>query len=100
MSMIAVKAGLLIDGTGEKPIKNAVVLVEDGRITKVGLISNTVIPSQGLVLAVQRIIDNWIGDVIAHESCRAKLRKKKLDPVPTLHYSSLVYFRRAPQRPQ
>ena len=50
MSKIAVQAGLLIDGTGEKPIKNAVVLVEDGKITKVGPISNTAIPSQAQVL--------------------------------------------------
>jgi len=34
--MKAIKAGLLIDGNGGEPIKNGVVLVEDGKITKVG----------------------------------------------------------------
>jgi len=33
---IAVKAGTLIDGTGSAPVRNAVILVEDGRITAVG----------------------------------------------------------------
>src|SRR5438093_1609661 len=32
----AVKAGLLIDGTGGEPVRGAVVLVEDGHITAAG----------------------------------------------------------------
>jgi imidazolonepropionase-like amidohydrolase len=34
-TMIALKAGYLVDGTGSKPVKNPTVLVEDGRITEV-----------------------------------------------------------------
>lgn len=33
---IAVRAGLLIDGTGAAPVANSVILIEDGRITAVG----------------------------------------------------------------
>jgi len=32
----AVRAGTLIDGTGAAPVENAVILIEDGRITAVG----------------------------------------------------------------
>jgi len=32
----AIRAGRLIDGTGAAPVRNAVILVEDGRITAVG----------------------------------------------------------------
>ena len=46
VSMIAVKAGLLIDGKGEQPIRNGVVLVgNDRRIEKVGEASKVAIPS-------------------------------------------------------
>ena len=44
--MIAVKARLLIDGNGEHPISNGVVLVgKDGRIEKVGEASRVAVPS-------------------------------------------------------
>jgi imidazolonepropionase-like amidohydrolase len=35
-ALVALRAGLLIDGTGAAPVRNAVVLVQDGRITAVG----------------------------------------------------------------
>ena len=40
---IAIRAGLLIDGTGSDPVRNAVILVADGRITAVG--ANVRIPA-------------------------------------------------------
>ncbi|HUK50479.1 MAG TPA: amidohydrolase family protein [Terriglobales bacterium] len=44
--MIAIRAGLLIDGRGGQPLKNGLVLVgNDGRITKVGDASKIPIPS-------------------------------------------------------
>ena len=36
MSKIAFRGGLVIDGTGAEPIKNGLVLVEDGKIAYVG----------------------------------------------------------------
>src|SRR5262249_52381564 len=39
--IVAVKAGLLIDGTGAPPRKNAVVLVQDGKILAVGILAPT-----------------------------------------------------------
>lgn len=33
---VAVRAGRLIDGTGAAPVRNAVIVIEDGRITAVG----------------------------------------------------------------
>jgi imidazolonepropionase-like amidohydrolase len=44
----AIKAGVLIDGTGAAPIKNAVILVQGKRIVKVG--SNVAIPAGTEVL--------------------------------------------------
>jgi imidazolonepropionase-like amidohydrolase len=35
-ALVALRAGLLIDGTGAAPVRNAVVLIQDGRITAVG----------------------------------------------------------------
>jgi imidazolonepropionase-like amidohydrolase len=34
--VVAIRAGVLIDGTGRSPVANAVILVEDGRIRDVG----------------------------------------------------------------
>ena len=39
--IVAVKAGLLIDGTGAPPKKNPVVLVQDGKILAVGVLAPT-----------------------------------------------------------
>ena len=39
----AIRAGTLIDGTGAAPVKNAVILVQDGRITAVG--ANVPVPA-------------------------------------------------------
>jgi imidazolonepropionase-like amidohydrolase len=33
---IAIRAGTLIDGTGAAPVRDAVILVQNGRITAVG----------------------------------------------------------------
>lgn len=47
--MKAIKAGLLIDGNGGDPIRNGVVLVEDGKIAKIGPASKVAIPGQAEV---------------------------------------------------
>lgn len=36
MSVVAIRGATLIDGTGADPVRNATVVVEDGRITRVG----------------------------------------------------------------
>ena len=48
----ALKAGILIDGKGGEPLRNAVVLVEDGRITEVG--TGLAIPVGANVLDLSR----------------------------------------------
>ena len=35
-SVLAIKTGLLIDGTGRPPLQNAVILVQDGKFTRIG----------------------------------------------------------------
>ena len=44
----AIRAGTLIDGTGAAPVRNAVILVQEGRITAVG--ANVQIPSGATVV--------------------------------------------------
>ena len=44
MTIRAVRCGTLFDGTGADPVRDAVVLVDDGRITAVGPAATTVIP--------------------------------------------------------
>src|SRR6266487_6093248 len=44
----AIRAGTLIDGTGGAPIKNAVILVQGGRITAAG--TNVAVPSGATVI--------------------------------------------------
>ena len=44
----AIRAGTLIDGTGSAPIRNAVILVQGGRITAVG--TNVAVPSGATVI--------------------------------------------------
>ncbi len=46
----AVKAGLLIDGSGREPIKNGVVLIDGQKITEVGPSSKVNIPAQAELL--------------------------------------------------
>ena len=41
----AIRCGTLFDGTGADPVRDAVVLVSDGRITSVGAVATTAIPS-------------------------------------------------------
>jgi imidazolonepropionase-like amidohydrolase len=47
---LAIVGGYLIDGNGGVPIQNSVVLVEGDRITKVGTISDTEIPSGAKII--------------------------------------------------
>ena len=46
----AIKAGLIIDGTGTKPLKNGIVLVKDGRIASIGPLSSVSIPKNANVI--------------------------------------------------
>jgi imidazolonepropionase-like amidohydrolase len=41
---VAIRAGMLIDGTGRQPIKNAVILVENETVTAVGTAGEVAIP--------------------------------------------------------
>ncbi len=45
---LAIKCGKLIDGVGDKPTTNAVILIEGGKIISVGKAAN--IPSDATVL--------------------------------------------------
>jgi imidazolonepropionase-like amidohydrolase len=69
----AIRAGTLIDGTGAAPVRNAVILVQDGRITAVGatvqvpagatvidLSGETVLP--GFIDAHVHLVGRTIGD--------------------------------------
>jgi imidazolonepropionase-like amidohydrolase len=47
-SVTAIRAGTVIDGTGAAPVKNAVILVQDGRITAVG--ANVAVPAGAAVV--------------------------------------------------
>jgi len=70
---IAVKAGTLIDGTGAAPVRDAVVLIEDGRITAAGarvaiprgarvidLSDSTVLP--GLIDSHVHLVGRYVGE--------------------------------------
>src|SRR6185312_7523780 len=48
--VVAIRAGLVWDGTGSEPISNGVVLVDDDRITVVGAASDVEIPSGASVI--------------------------------------------------
>ncbi len=41
---LAVTGGTLIDGTGAKPLRDATILIEDGRITRVGAADEVAVP--------------------------------------------------------
>lgn len=61
--VLAVKAGTLYQGRGEKILKNAVILVEDGRIKAIG--SDVEIPWNATVLEAAYVMPAWI---LAHGS--------------------------------
>ncbi len=48
--IVVIKAGQLIDGTGTTPIKNAVIVVTNNKITAVGTSANITIPSGANVI--------------------------------------------------
>jgi imidazolonepropionase-like amidohydrolase len=48
--MLAVVDGTVIDGTGGEPVKNGVVLIEDGRIAAVGAARDVVVPESATVI--------------------------------------------------
>src|SRR5262245_45410556 len=47
---LALRGGLLIDGTGAAPINNAVVVVSDGKIQSVGPAGSVAIPPDAMVI--------------------------------------------------
>jgi len=59
-SVTAIRAGTLIDGTGAAPVKNAVILVQDGRITAVG--ANVTVPAGATVvdLSAETVLPGFI----------------------------------------
>ncbi len=50
MSLVAIKAGLLIDGNGGEPIENAVILVEGKKIKQVGGEADVQIPADAKII--------------------------------------------------
>ena len=48
--IVAIKAARLIDGTGHEPLRNAIVIVTDDRITAVGSAANTPVPAGATVI--------------------------------------------------
>lgn len=48
--VIVLKAARLIDGTGAAPLKNAVVVITDNRITAVGIASSVTIPANAKIV--------------------------------------------------
>ncbi|MFX0077009.1 MAG: amidohydrolase [Candidatus Hermodarchaeota archaeon] len=49
-SHIIIKGGTLIDGTGEPPIPNCIIIVSGSKIVKVGLIGDLEIPKQSKII--------------------------------------------------
>lgn len=71
----AIRAGRLIDGTGRPAIENAVILIQNGRITAVGSASATSIPAGAneVDLSGQTVMPGII-DAHAHLSIRPDVR--------------------------
>lgn len=65
--MIAIRAGTLIDGNGQAPLKNAVVLIEDDKIQAVGAADKVTIPQDAKVIdaSTQTVLPGLI-DVHVH----------------------------------
>jgi imidazolonepropionase-like amidohydrolase len=49
-SLVAIRGGRLIDGTGKPPVENAVVILQDGKIVAAGPAATTAIPEGAQVL--------------------------------------------------
>jgi len=77
--MIAIKAGLLIDGSGEEQTKDAVVLVEEGKITKVGPASRVSIPPEAEMLdATDKTVMPGMFDCHCHPSLTTMRTEERL----------------------
>jgi len=65
----AVRCGTLFDGTGADPVRDAVVLVSDGRITSVGAVATTAIPSGAEIIDLRdRFVMPGLIDAHSHIS--------------------------------
>jgi len=66
-SIQAVTGATVIDGTGRGPIKDAVIVIEDDRITRVGPASTTAIPTNARIIpARERFIIPGLADMHNH----------------------------------
>ena len=64
---LAIKGGLLIDGTGKAPIPNSVVVIEGGTIKAVGAAGNVTIPPRAHIIeADNRIVLPGLIDMHVH----------------------------------
>lgn len=83
--MKAIKAGLLIDGNGGEPIKNGVVLVEDGKISKIGSASKVPVPNGADLLdASARTVIPGLFDAHCHMLMISQSLEKRLWVPPSL----------------
>jgi len=79
---IAITGGMLIDGSGRDPVKNATVLVEDGRIAAAG--AGVKVPKNAEVLdAAGRTVLPGIIDCHVHGTYRARDMRQHLLNAPT-----------------
>jgi imidazolonepropionase-like amidohydrolase len=78
--VIAIKAGLLIDGKGGQPIKNGVILVgNDGKIASVGDVSKVTVPSGSDVIeATGKTVLPGIFDAHCHMLMISQSLEKRL----------------------
>lgn len=79
---IAITGGMLIDGSGRDPVKNATVLVENGRIAAAG--ASVKVPKDAQVLdAAGRTVLPGIIDCHVHGTYRARDMRQHLLNAPT-----------------
>jgi imidazolonepropionase-like amidohydrolase len=80
----AIAGGRLVDGLGGDPIDNAVIVVEDGRVSRVGPASTTPVPRGARVLdAAGMTVLPGIIDCHVHSTYRARNMTEHLRTPPT-----------------
>jgi imidazolonepropionase-like amidohydrolase len=81
---VTITGGTLIDGTGKKPIENAVIVIEDSKILAVGREGELKIPEGEVINASGKAIMPGLIDCHVHLTCSAEpdMRTSMLRPLP------------------
>jgi imidazolonepropionase-like amidohydrolase len=82
--IIAIVGGTLIDGTGRDPVPNSNVMIEDGRVTKVGSARSINVPRGAAVLdATGSTVIPGIIDCHVHSTYRSRDLRRHLQNPPS-----------------